>query len=793
MKLTFTIYELIVLVAALLPAVVGYFAWRRRPKPGATSLAVLLWTFALWALANALQLGTRDAGTAFVFYRAGEAILLALGPLWLLFTIEYTGRERWLTHPRMILFSIIPLITLVLIATNASHNLMWTFEGSRGDAGLLRLVLEYGPWFYIDLLYQVGLVVVGSALLISMLVNSQRLYGLQSLSLLIGFLAPWSVVTAQRSGLVLAVDFGLISATFAVMGFSLVWALTRYRLLDVSPVAHDAVVEGMSDGTVVLDLRNRIVDVNPAASHILGLPASSIMGQDFRAVMSNKAAPLAGNRGTALLKRYEEHGQANEEIALGEGPQRRHYDLSLSALYDGRSNRTGHLVVLHEITERKLAVEKLDRQANYDFLTGLPNRASFYERLSQEIARCRRNRALLSLFFLDLDRFKMINDTLGHDIGDLLLQETATRVSLACREYDVVSRLAGDEFTVILADLRAPSDATIVAERIVQTMSEPFELAGNELRITMSVGVCYYPIDGADPTTLVKNADTAMYRAKSRGKNRFEMFTEEAVETASQHLEMETELVEAMDKGQLVLFYQPEMDVSTSRMIGMEALLRWEHPKRGVILPDQFIPVAEETGLIFAIERWALREGCRQMVSWQERYPTESPLTVGVNLSNRHFMHPNLVGEVSRVIEETGINPSSLVLEIKESSLHEDAMSAAVTLQALKSLGVRLAVDNFGAGYSSLSHLKHFPLDSLKLDRSFVTGLEDQPEDRDIVSAVISLAHAMGLRVVAEGVENARQLMVLKDLGCDEAQGHYFAESLSHRATSAFLVADLYY
>lgn len=292
---------------------------------------------------------------------------------------------------------------------------------------------------------------------------------------------------------------------------------------------------------------------------------------------------------------------------------------------------------------------------------------------------------------------------------------------------------------------------------------------------------------------LVKNADTAMYRAKSRGKNRFELFTEEAVESASQHLEMEKELVEAMEKDQLVLFYQPEMSMATSRMVGVEALLRWEHPKRGVIYPDEFIPVAEETGLIFAIERWALREACRQVRSWQERYPTDSPLTVGVNLSSRHFMHPNLVGEVARVLEKTGLAPESLVLEVEETILHEDAMSAAVTLQALKQLGVRLAVDNFGAGYSSLSHLKRFPLDSLKVDRSFITGLENQDEDQQIVSAVISLAHAMGLKVVAEGVENARQLMVLKDMGCDEAQGHYFAESLSHRATSAFLVADLYY
>lgn len=793
MSLTFTVYESILLVAAALPAVVGYFAWYRRPKPGASSLALLLWTFALWTFAQALQLGARDEQTAFLFYRAGEAVLLAAAPLWLIFVLQYTGRYRWLTRWRLIPLCGVPLISLALIATNGSHELMWTFEGLRGSGSMFSLSLDYGSWFYADLVYRAGLVLVASALLISMLVNSHSLYGLQILCLLVGFLTPWTVVAARRIGLTSAANFDLVAVSFAVTSLSLVWALARYRLLDISPVAHDAVIEGMSDGTVVLDLRNRIVDVNPSASHILGVSASKAMGRDFRSVMSAKAAPLAGNRGTALLKRYEERGQANEEITLGEGENLRHYDMALSALYDGRGKRTGHLMVLHEITERKLAVEKLDRQANYDALTGLPNRASFHERLSQEIARSRRNRTLLSLLFLDLDRFKIINDTLGHDVGDLLLRETANRISLAVREYDVVSRLAGDEFTVILPDIRDPSDATMVAERIVKALSEPFLLAGNELRITTSIGVCYYPTDGPDPTTLVKNADTAMYRAKSRGKNRFELFTGEAVESASKHLEMEKELVEAMEKDELVLFYQPEMDIGTSRMVGVEALLRWEHPKRGVIYPAEFIPVAEETGLIFAIERWVLREACRQMLSWQERYPTDSPLTVGVNLSSRHFMHPNLVGEVSRVLEKTGLAPESLVLEVKESILHEDAMSAAVTLQALKGLGVRLAVDNFGAGYSSLSHLKRFPLDTLKVDRSFVTNLENQHEDREIVSAVISLAHAMGLKVVAEGVENARQLMILKDMGCNEAQGHYFAESLSHRATSAFLVADLYY
>ena len=571
-------------------------------------------------------------------------------------------------------------------------------------------------------------------------------------------------------------------------------ALLRYQLLDISPVAHDAVVEGMGDGTIVLDLRNRIVDLNPAAGYILGSAAAEVVGRDFREVMSSRAgvAPLEGNRGNALLRRYEEYGQAHEEIRLGQGENARHYDMALSALYDARGRRTGHLVVLHEITERKLAVEKLDKMAHYDVLTGLPNRAFFYERLSQEIARSRRNRRLLALFFLDIDRFKVVNDTLGHGVGDLLLKEAAVRISSAVREYDVVSRLAGDEFTVILPDIAEAADATVVAERIVESFADPFVLAGNELRVTTSLWVCFYPTDGADPTTLVKSADIAMYKAKAAGKDRYELFTEGALAGATEHLELETELVRALEHGELVLYYQPELRISTSRMVGVEALLRWEHPERGFLHPQDFLPVAEETGLIFAVERWVLREACRQMRSWQERYPTEWPLTVGVNLSARHFMHPNLVGEVYRVLHETDLPPESLVLELKEGVLHEDTMSAGATLQALKQLGVGLAVDNFGTGYSSLAHLKRFPLDALKIDRSFVQNLKSEG-DREIVTAMISLAHALGLQVIAEGVETAQQLMQLKMMGCDAAQGHYFAESLSYRATFAFLVADLYY
>ncbi len=626
---------------------------------------------ALWGLLYAVELGALDGPLASTLQKARFAVLVLAPPLWLVFTLQYTGRVGWLTRGFLALLFAVPAATLALIATNGEHELVWITEGAReagpGTGAMVLPGFEYGPWFWIDFSYGALLVLAGAALLVLMLRNSQWLYARQSACLLLGFVGPWAAHAAYATGL----DTGLRALpnldpavlAFVPAGLALAWGIHRHKLLDLSPVAHDTVVEGMSDGTLVLDKRGRIVDLNPSACRILDCKAVDVVGEGFREVLSRqgKAAPLSGNRGTALLERYEKQGQANEEIRLGEGTEARHYDLALSALHDGRGNRTGTLVVLHEVTERKLDVERLDKLAHYDALTGLPNRALFYERLSQEIARSRRTQGvgkeLLAVMFLDLDRFKMINDTLGHEVGDLLLKETARRLKESVREYDVVARLAGDEFTVILPEVESRRAATDVARRIVEAIAAPFNLQGNELLISTSVGVCFYPTDGHDPTTLVKNADSAMYRAKAGGKNRYEVYAEDVLQNPTKHFELENELNRAIEENRFVLHYQPEIKISSGRMSGAEALVRWEHPERGLLHPEDFAPVAEETGLIFSIERWVLREACRQMRSWQERYPTEQALTVSVNISGRHFMHPNLSGVVRGVFEETGLPP----------------------------------------------------------------------------------------------------------------------------------------
>ena len=769
------------LAPILIPLLLGVHAWRRRGQAGAAILVALMWTLALWAVAHALESGARGAETRDVLSGIEHVALLAASPLWLAFALRYTGRGQWLTTPRVAFVALLPMVAFVVTGI--------LLGGAPGAGNSLPDTTA----LWADLAYRGLLALAGTVLLLPMLANPQWLYSVQGLCLLMGFLVPWAAATAHGLGDTPLTSPGLTALAFATMALAFGAAFARFRLLDLFPVAHGSVIEGMSDSAVVLNHRNRILDLNPAARRILGRASSGAIGRDFRQVLAAAgASPLEGARGSALLRRYEKHGRASEEIELGKGEDRRHYDVALSALHDARSRQAGRLVVLHEITERKLAADKLDRLAHYDGLTGLPNRTSFHEHLSQEISRNRRSRSLLALFFLDLDKFKAVNDTLGHKMGDLLLREAAGRLKTCVRDYDTVIRLAGDEFTVILPGIAEAADATMVAGRIVAELSRPFSLEGNEVRITSSIGICFYPADGADPATLLKNADAAMYRAKAAGKNRFELFEENTLVRADDRMELDRDLNHALENDELVLDYQPEVQTGDGQLAGVEAFLRWEHPSRGAVPPEHFMPVAKENGLIVAMERWALREACRQMRSWQERYPSDPPLTVSVNISSEYFMHPNLVGEVSCTLKETALPPRSLTLEIQESTLNGDPASSAITLVALKKLGVGLALDGFGTGFSSLANLKLFPLDTLKMECSFVSGLESD-EDRKLAEAVVSLSHALGMKIVAEGVETARQLVLLRETGYDRAQGHYFTEPLSHAATAAFPVADLYY
>ncbi len=433
-----------------------------------------------------------------------------------------------------------------------------------------------------------------------------------------------------------------------------------------------------------------------------------------------------------------------------------------------------------------------------DALTGLPNRVLFMDRLSRSVQRAKRRREyLFAVLVLDLDRFKLVNDSLGHVLGDRLLIEAAGRLESGLRSLDTVARtgentvarVGGDEFLVLLEDIKHVSDAMRVAERIGNELSKPFSLNGHEVVVTASMGIALSATGYDCPEDLLRDADTAMYRAKALGKARFEVFDTQMRDQTVSRLQLEMDLRKGIENQEFENFYQPIVSLSTGQIVGFEALVRWHHPQRGLVFPLEFIPVAEETSLIFPLGQWVLTEACRQMRIWLERFGASRSLTISVNLSAKQFLQPDLIEQVGRVLFETGLPPSSLKLEITESMIMENPYSAATTLSQMKALDIQLGIDDFGTGYSSLSYLHRFPVDTMKVDRSFVSQMELKEENKQIVGTIVALAHNLGLDVVAEGVETVEQLGELKQLGCEYGQGYLFSKPVKREAAEQLLAS----
>lgn len=457
----------------------------------------------------------------------------------------------------------------------------------------------------------------------------------------------------------------------------------------------------------------------------------------------------------------------------------------------GRVNRFSgdgpkRIVVVHEnITELKRAEINIQRLAYYDTLTGLPNRLLLQDRLRQGIKRAERNRQLLALLFLDLDHFKVINDTLGHAAGDQLLRQVATRLNSHVRAYDTVARMGGDEFVLVLNQVTDTGKVSIVAKNIIEALSPPFEVSGQEVFVTTSIGIAMYPTDGTDGERLLKNADTAMYRAKERGRNAYQYFSAELNLKAEERLVMETNLRHALEKGELLLYYQLWQDLESGRITGMEALLRWRHPVWGMVLPDSFIQLAEETGMIIPMGEWALHAACSQLHTLEcAGYPS---LRISVNLSGRQLKNYPLADILSDVLHKSGINPALLELELTEGSMIENMEKSIALLRDVKKTGVRLAIDDFGTGYASLKHLKCFPVDTLKIDRSFITGIPHDPDDSTLTRTILAMAKNLKLDVIAEGVETAEQMSFLRENGCRGIQGHLVSRPLPYNELMDFL------
>jgi diguanylate cyclase (GGDEF)-like protein len=432
-----------------------------------------------------------------------------------------------------------------------------------------------------------------------------------------------------------------------------------------------------------------------------------------------------------------------------------------------------------EINQFPLRIDQLARQAFHDPLTSLPNRALFMDRLAHALARTEGRSERVAVLFLDLDRFKVINDSLGHGVGDQLLIEVSRRLRACLRPEHTLARLGGDEFGMLLEDVQDVSTATSMAERIAAQFQTPFSYEGREVFITVSVGIEFGRSGQAGPEEILRYADLAMYQAKTNGKARYEVFDRSTNDQALQRLDLELDLRGAVTRQEFTVHYQPVVMVESGRVAEVEALVRWQHPERGLLSPDRFIGLAEETGLIVPIGQWVLAEACHRARAWQREFPGQPPLVMSVNLSARQLQQPNLVEEIAAALRESGLDPASLKLEITESVVMQDAPSTLAKLHALKDLGIQLAIDDFGTGYSSLGYLKRFPVDTLKIDRSFVKAIGDDAEDMVIVRAVVEVARSLRLSVTAEGIETAEQLARLRALGCERGQGYYFARPLA--------------
>ena len=537
-----------------------------------------------------------------------------------------------------------------------------------------------------------------------------------------------------------------------------------------------SLVQNASDLIMVTDADGVVRYDSPSVQRALGYGTEERVGQPGLSYVHPDDLERIQDRLSDVVSEPSKTVRAELRVRRKDGTYS-WFDASATNLLHDPSVR-GLVVNMRDISERRTFEERLAHQAFHDSLTRLPNRALFHDRLRQAMVRRRQDTTTVAVLFLDLDRFKVVNDSLGHDVGDQLLIAVANRMGFCLRDQDTLARISGDEFMVLLETVGRVQDAIHVADRIIDEMRSPFNVGGREIFVGVSIGIALASV-GQDPDELIGQADLAMYRAKEKGRLRYEVFASDLGARAKHRLDLEVDLRRAIKSGQLELFYQPEIDVATGSVTAVEALVRFRHPEHGLLLPSQFIPLAEETGLILPLGQWVFEEACRQLKEWQVAGLVDRSLRVNVNVSGRQLQQQGtLVDMMAFVMETSGVAPHNIVLEITESVLMEDAESTMSTLQALRDCGVDLAIDDFGTGYSSLSYLKHFPVSTLKLDRSFVIGLGDDSSDAAIATAITGLAHSLGISVTAEGVEMREQMAQLESMGCDRAQGYLIAKPL---------------
>jgi diguanylate cyclase (GGDEF)-like protein/PAS domain S-box-containing protein len=551
-------------------------------------------------------------------------------------------------------------------------------------------------------------------------------------------------------------------------------------------------LNSIGDAVVCTDVAGDLTFLNPIAEALTGWTADEAVGRPFVQVFriidvldhrraidpvalvikTNKALNLPA--GSILVRRD------GIELAIED---------STAPIHDRRGDVTGGVMVFHDVTQARAMSQKISHLAQYDYLTDLPNRQLLNDRLAQAISVAHRHQQHLAVLFVDLDRFKHVNDSLGHLIGDKLLLSIAQRLVASVRASDTISRQGGDEFVILLSSVTHAADAALTAQKILTVAGTPHRVEDHDLQITLSIGIGIYPEDGTDAETLVRNADTAMLNAKDNGRNNYQFFMPAMNEHALERRSIEGSLRHALDRGEFELHYQPKIDLAAGALTGAEALIRWRRPERGIVFPQDFIPIAEQCGYIVRIGRWVLREACRQRRFWLDAHLAAIP--IAINISAVELRSNNFVANVREILQETGLAPHYLEFELTETAFVQDAQSTIAVLRELKDMGIHLTLDDFGTGYSSLSYLKRFPINSLKIDKSFVHGLCTDSDDSKLVSAVINLGRSFHLQVIAEGVETREQFLALQARSCAEGQGYYFQKPIAANEFAKLLGADL--
>ncbi len=776
-----TPYTLPVALTALGSVLGALYMRRRRDVPGGEMVVFLLLAGAVWAFAYAMELSSALLPGKLLWAKLQYFGIVFLPLIYLVFITRYTGWRDAVKTPVIALLSVVPLLTLVLVFTNESHGLIWGRTELARSGAFVMLSQENGPAKLAFLAYAVLLTLAATGLLLLMGLRSRRFYRWQvSLIAIVGVM-PLVTIMLELLRITPLPGFEPTPMAFNLSVLAVSWGLSRFRRGELVWVSRRAVFENMSDPILVLDERNRILDLNQAAHSLLGRPPSKVMEHHIAEAWPELFEHMLRARDAAAP------GQP-QDMAFENRSGSKAYDVLISPLTDTEDRLVSQVVVLRDITQRKRAEEQLLHDALHDRLTGLPNRTLFMDRLNQALRRTKRHpESQCAVLFMDLDRFKVVNDSLGHVMGDQLLVDVAHRLKGSMREVDTFARLGGDEFVVLLEDIHGVVDGIRAARRIQKLLKEGFLLGGRDVAASASIGIVLVSEHYDDPEDLLRDADLAMYRAKDLGRARYAVFDKDMHNRAMSMLQLESDLRGALQRGEFELHYQPIISFKDSAVIGFEALVRWNHPHQGQIHPKEFIPVAEESELIIPLGKWVLLEACRQMAAWQAGYPQDTPMTVSVNISGKQLKSGVLIEHVREALRSSGLQASSLVLEITESAIIGDAEGVSETFGRLKEIGVQLHLDDFGTGYSSLSLLRRFPFDTLKIDQSFVSGVVSSNGNQEIIRTIVSLAQNLNKEAIAEGIEGEGQLEHLKGLECELGQGYFFSRPLDSEAATTLI------